>query len=213
MNDGPRLDPHTAERMLRGEPTGPPRLAALLAAASESPTEKLDGEEAAVAAFRQARALPSRQTYRRWLTAVGWKAALVGLLLVLAGGTAMAAAGWHLPGPLGNKQPHNGRTPTISDTLGPRTPPWTPHRAPGHQSTPYGWTTPTTPTTPTPTTPSTHPTPALSTGADTGRPHRTKKPKPKDSKSKPKKSTTPTNAPTTPTSGASAPSSHPPAGR
>jgi hypothetical protein len=52
----PRLDPETVERMLRGEPGGPPELAAVLtAAAAGLTTEEPDGEAAAVAAFRATR--------------------------------------------------------------------------------------------------------------------------------------------------------------
>lgn len=204
MNDGPGLDPHTVERMLRGEPIGPPRLAALLAAAasSEPPAERLhgeDGEEAAVAAFQEARSLPSMQPHRRRLTAAGWKAALVGLLLVLAGGAAvaMAATGRDLPGPLGNRQSHDPRTPTISDTRT-RIPPRTsPHRAAGHQNTPRRQTRPTPPVT----THSVHPTPAPST-RENDKPHPTRMPKTRASKSKPNKSATATSSAPAPAGGA-----------
>lgn len=55
MNE-PRLDREPAERMLRGEPVVPPRLAELLAAASsEFGVEEPTGEDAAVTAFREAR--------------------------------------------------------------------------------------------------------------------------------------------------------------
>lgn len=198
MNDDARLGPDTAERMLRGEPTGPPRLAAILAtASSEPPAEKLDGEEAAVAAFREARSLAFRQPDRRRLTVAVCKAALVGLLLVLVGGAAIAATGRHLPGPLGNRQSHHTRTPTVSETLRTRTPPRTsPHRAPGHQDTPDRQTTPTAHATH-----SAHPTHAPSTG-ESDRPHPTKKPKTKASKSNPNEPAKATRSAATPTTGA-----------
>ncbi|MCW2861170.1 MAG: hypothetical protein JWP48_2878 [Actinoallomurus sp.] len=129
MND-PRLDAETAERMLRGEATGPPELAELLGAASSRlATEDLNGEEAAVAAFRQKRAIPARQPRRRPLAAlVSLKAAFIGLLLILTGGVTVAAASQHLPGPLGNKHIHSTQTSETSET---RTPPRTP--SPSHQ--------------------------------------------------------------------------------
>lgn len=199
MNDEAGLGVHTAERMLRGEPTGPPRLAALLTAvSSEPPPGRPDGEEAAVAAFREARSLPSRRSYRRRLTAAGWKAALVGLLLALAGGAAMAATGHHLPRPLGNGQPHDTPTSTISDTLQTRTTlRMSPHRAPHPQETQQIQTTPTTHATQ-----SAHPSPTPSATGETDRPHPTKKPKTKASKSKPNKSAAATSPSATPASGA-----------
>lgn len=116
MND-PGLGPGTAERMLRAEPTGPPKLAALLTAAAscEPTTEDLNGEQAALAAFREARSLhPRRPRIRRLPALVSAKAALIGLLLILAGGITAAAASQHLPGP--NKHAHKNRTPTNSQT-------------------------------------------------------------------------------------------------
>ena len=114
MND-PDLNADIAERMLRGEPTGPPQLAELLAAASsQSAVEDLSGEETAVAAFREARSRRPRP--RRLSALVGLKAALIGLLLILAGGVAVAVTSEHLPGPLGNKPSHGTRTPATSRT-------------------------------------------------------------------------------------------------
>ncbi|GAA4518070.1 hypothetical protein GCM10023191_091630 [Actinoallomurus oryzae] len=105
MND-PGLDPDTAERMLRGEPAGPPGLTALLAAASARPVREPDGEEAAVAAFREARSLPSPGP-RRIRALAGLKAAAAALVLLLAGGVAVAATG-HSRGPARTGYP--GRT-------------------------------------------------------------------------------------------------------
>jgi hypothetical protein len=95
------LDAETAERMLRGEPTGPPDLAELLAAASSDlATADLHGEEAAVATFRQRGSLPSRRpSARRLFALVSIKAALIGLLLLLAGSVTLAAAAQHLSSP------------------------------------------------------------------------------------------------------------------
>lgn len=120
MND-PRLDADTAERMLRGEPTGPPGLAELLAAASSGRTAPdPNGEEAAVAAFRETRPAPRP---RRRTASTGLKAALIGLALVLVGGVAVAATTRHLPGPLGNRHPHRTGTPATSQTIETRTTP------------------------------------------------------------------------------------------
>jgi hypothetical protein len=117
VND-PSLNADIAERMLRGEPTGPPGLAELLAAAaSELATEDLSGEETAVAAFRDARSRQSwRPRSRRLSALVSLKAALIGLLLILAGGVAVAVTSQHLPGPLRNRPSHGTRTPATSRT-------------------------------------------------------------------------------------------------
>ncbi|MCW2865695.1 MAG: hypothetical protein JWP48_7403 [Actinoallomurus sp.] len=183
MND-PGLDRDTAERMLRGEPTGPPRLAALLAAASsEPPAEELDGEQAALAAFRRARTLPPTQPHWRRLAGLGSKAAMTGLLLILAGGAAVAATAQHLPGPFGNRHSHHAPTPTISDTLRTRTSPRTSsHRAPDQHAEPRKQTTP-----------AAHPAhPGHSPSATHGenQPHPTKKTKAKPSNSNPHKPAT-----------------------
>jgi hypothetical protein len=119
--NGPGLDRDTAERMLRGEPIGPPELTELLAAASAgSVHDDLSGEEAAVAAFHEARsrlhAQPPRA--RRLLRSrlLTLKTALVGLLLLLVGGVAVAATSQHLPVQLGNRHPHTSHKPTMSPT-------------------------------------------------------------------------------------------------
>jgi hypothetical protein len=130
VND-PSLNADIAERMLRGEPTGPPELAELLAAASsELATEDLSGEEAAVAAFREARSRQSWRPHPRRLSAlVSLKAALIGLLLILAGGVAVGVTSQHLPGPLGNKPSHGTRTPATSRTSVTETSPRAPSRS------------------------------------------------------------------------------------
>ncbi len=110
-----RLDHDTAERMLCGEDAGPGGLAALLSAMSATPLrDDPRGEEAAVAAFRRARAgtetpVVVRGPWRSRLLAV--KAALAGLLLILAGGVAVAASP-HLPRSLGKG--HASATPTLT---------------------------------------------------------------------------------------------------
>jgi hypothetical protein len=109
MNDS-RIDADTAERLLRGEPVGPPVLAALLTAASDEASAAADHrEEAAVTAFRDARsrhaprraAPPSRRIRPR--TA---RTALIAFLLLLLTGAA-AATSDHLPGPFGSRHDHS----------------------------------------------------------------------------------------------------------
>jgi cytoskeletal protein RodZ len=113
-----RLDAETAERMLRGEATGSPELAAVLAAASSGlAADDPKGEEAAVAAFREASRARQPRT-RRLSVLLSLKGALIGLLLLLTGGVAVAATTQHLPGPLGHRHPDSGRTPATSRTYG-----------------------------------------------------------------------------------------------
>lgn len=118
------LDLHTAEQMLRGEPTGPPELAELLATATSEPAaEELEGEEAALAAFLQARALADRQPRPRRLSpSVSLRATLIGFLLLLAGGVTAAAASQRLPGPLGGTHTHPTSTPKTSEMIQTRPP-------------------------------------------------------------------------------------------
>lgn len=117
MND-PGLDPDTAERMLRGEPTGPPELARLLAAAARPEAARAEGEQAALAAYRAARTdLQTRRRRRRIPALISLKAALIGLVLLLTGGVAMAATAHHLAGSPGNKPPHHARTPDTAKTF------------------------------------------------------------------------------------------------
>ncbi|MGI5224683.1 hypothetical protein [Actinoallomurus sp. CA-142502] len=117
MND-PGLDLDTAERMIRGEPTGPPRLARLLAAASALPeTVRTEGEQAALAAYRAAHADRRGRRRRRVPALISVKAALIGLLLLLTGGVAMAATAHHLARSPEDKRSHHARTPDTSKTF------------------------------------------------------------------------------------------------
>lgn len=113
------------ERILRGHDAGPAKLAGLLAAISNDvAAEGSTGEEAAIAAFRAARSQRSGQpSVRRLPSLISAKTALIGLVLLISGGVAMAATARHLPNPLGNE--HSGRTPSpaTSGTFPTRTPP------------------------------------------------------------------------------------------
>ncbi|GAA4575842.1 hypothetical protein [Planotetraspora kaengkrachanensis] len=102
-----RIDRFTAERLLRGEPAGPDRLAELLAAAA-APAEYgvQAGEEAAVAAFREAHLIPALQQRKQsmiktaLLKFVTLKvAATLGATAV--GSAALVAGTGHLPEYLG----------------------------------------------------------------------------------------------------------------
>lgn len=114
-----QLDRDTVERMLHGEDAGPPELAAWLAAVSARPLrEDPRGEAIAVTAFREARSgLPLRAPAPRLLRSrvLAIKAALVGFLLILAGGVAVAASA-HLPKPLGTARTPATHTPTTSQS-------------------------------------------------------------------------------------------------
>jgi hypothetical protein len=110
------LDSRTADRLLSGEPDGPPELTALLAAASaDHPAgpEGMPGEEAAVAAFRRAHA---PRPYRRVSALVGVKSGVVALVLLLAGGVAVAATEQHRHGPAGPAREERIRRPQTSLT-------------------------------------------------------------------------------------------------
>lgn len=129
MND--RLDRGTAERMLRGEDTGPRPLAALLAAASARPVrDDRAGEEAAVAAFRAARTGRGAETSlsRRLLRprALAVRAVFAGLLLVLAGSVAIAASP-HLVSLSRHRSTHATRTPAESGSTTKAVPRPSPH--------------------------------------------------------------------------------------
>jgi hypothetical protein len=126
MNDR-SLDAETAERMLRGQPAGSPELAALLAAASAGFTDADPRrEEAAVAAFRTGSRVRRPSATRRLPALLSLRAVLIGLVVVLTGGVAVAATTQHLPGPLGHRHPGvHTRTPATSRTFA--TP--APHRA------------------------------------------------------------------------------------
>lgn len=133
----PGLAPDTIERILGGRDAGPPKLAGLFAAIScDLTTEDPTGEEAAVTAFRAARSHRSGQpSVRRLPSLVSVKTALIGLMLLLSGGVAMAATAHHLHNPLGNRHPGRTRTPATSDTPQTRTPPRIPSRpAPERQT-------------------------------------------------------------------------------
>lgn len=129
------LDPDTAERMLRGERTGPPPLAELLAAAAGDATpEELAGENAAAAAFAAARPAREKRRTRLALPSVSFALkAVAALLALLAGGVTVATASQHLPGPLGGggrDHAHHARTPENSSVVQqPRTPSQTPSHA------------------------------------------------------------------------------------
>ncbi|MFL6057265.1 MAG: hypothetical protein ACJ72W_30860 [Actinoallomurus sp.] len=142
MND-PRLDPDTAERLLRGEYTSPTELAELLAAASTAPVDEDPmREEAAVAAFHDARSrLHRRQPRLRVLLTA--KAALIVVLLALTGSIAGVATSQHLPYPAGHHHSRRTHKPRPSPTAfmdtdspppGPLVPPTVPGRSPsqGH---------------------------------------------------------------------------------
>ena len=113
------IDTETAERMLHGERLGPRELAGLLTAAAAQPAaEELAGEQAAVAAFHQARMLPSQSLPTRRSTTACVRATLIGfLLLLLAGGVTMVAASHRLPGPIGGKHSAPAHQPAPSGTL------------------------------------------------------------------------------------------------
>jgi hypothetical protein len=134
------LDRDTVERLLRGEPAGPPGLADLLTAASAGlAVDDPAGEEAAVAAFREARSHRSpRPIPRRLFALVSVKAALIGFLLALAGGVTVVTAttSQHLPGPLGDKHSQHGHTPKTSRTGLPPAPSPSPSLSPSPSPAP-----------------------------------------------------------------------------
>jgi hypothetical protein len=102
----------TAERLLAGEQSGPPRLVRLLHAASAPPRDhELSGEEIAVAAYRRRGAKPARLALRpavraAWASAFGVKLALAALATGAAG-IALAAGVGVLPNPLHVGVPSN----------------------------------------------------------------------------------------------------------
>jgi hypothetical protein len=107
MSEDPkRIDPITAEHLLRGARSGSPDepepLADLLAAAAAPARPgELAGEEAAVAAFREARLAPAHRRRRFLLRSVLVKASVVSAVAVVGGGgvgVALAAGTGHLPG-------------------------------------------------------------------------------------------------------------------
>ena len=103
-----RIDRHTAEQLLRSAPGQPPvagrdRLSDLLAAAGAPARDReLAGEQAALAAFRDARLAPAPQRWRSRMlrTALANLLAvkIAGVAALTAGGIALAAAAGTLPG-------------------------------------------------------------------------------------------------------------------
>ncbi|MCZ7438644.1 hypothetical protein O7598_19695 [Micromonospora sp. WMMC241] len=134
--DAPRLDQETVERLLDGSRggvhTAPPTLVRCLDAVRAGPRSgELDGEAAAVAQFRAARAsLAGRQPAvvpvrrpavgagggsddrpaRRVATLLGVKVALATLAATLTGGVALAAVTGNLPGAGRGEAPPSDRT-------------------------------------------------------------------------------------------------------
>ncbi|WP_131745592.1 hypothetical protein, partial [Frankia sp. Cppng1_Ct_nod] len=105
-----RIGKGDAERMLRGGPVdakaGPDPLADLLAAAAApARAGELAGEEAAMAAFREARLVPVAQTRRDSMIKIGLaklvtvKVAAVAVAATTVGGVAVAASTGVLPSP------------------------------------------------------------------------------------------------------------------
>jgi hypothetical protein len=99
------IDPETAERMLAGDRIGPRPLVELLSqAAAPARRSELEGEDAAVAAYRTARLVPAHPVRRRFVTTPAWarlvtvKVAAVALALAV-GGVALAAGTGLLPSP------------------------------------------------------------------------------------------------------------------
>jgi hypothetical protein len=115
----PRIDQFTAQRLLRGETADPDRLAELLAtAAAPAARGELAGEEAAVAAFREAHLGPVVQLRRQSVikTALAklltLKVAAAALTVTAAGGVALAAGTGNLPQALGGAASSSHPTPT-----------------------------------------------------------------------------------------------------
>lgn len=105
-NHRSRIDRSTAERLLRGESVGPDHLTGLLAATVPLVEgRELAGEEAAMAAFREARLAPASPLRRKSMikTALAklltLKVAAVALTAAAAGGVMLAARTGHMPGP------------------------------------------------------------------------------------------------------------------
>lgn len=124
--DPPRIDPISAEHLIRDARSGSPAdaepLAGLLAAAAApARDEELAGEEDAVAAFRKARLALAPQSRRRvMLKSVLVKAAVLASVAVVGGGgVALAASTGHLPG-TGSPHEHATAPPTHGATAAPR---------------------------------------------------------------------------------------------
>lgn len=130
-----RMDQETVERLLGGpvvDPRDAPQpVASLLTAVRAAPrAAELAGEDAAVRAYRLARAgtpvgSPERSRRGRALAGFGVRAALAGVALAVTGGVAFAAAGGTLPGPLRGPAPTTATPappPAVSPTAGPGRP-------------------------------------------------------------------------------------------
>ncbi|MFG3419355.1 hypothetical protein [Micromonospora sp. NPDC048063] len=129
-----RMDQETVERLLGGpvvDPRDAPQpVASLLTAVRAAPrAAELAGEDAAVRAYRLARAgtpVGSHERSRgRALAGFGVRAALAGVALAVTGGVAFAATGGTLPGPLRGPAPTTATPappPAVSPTAGPGRP-------------------------------------------------------------------------------------------
>ncbi|MBO0891444.1 MAG: hypothetical protein J2P14_11025 [Acidothermales bacterium] len=123
MSEDPqRIDPISAENLIRGarsgSPVEPDTLAGLLAAAAGPAREdELAGEENAVAAFRHARRTLGRRPRRRFmLKSVLARASIVAAVAVAGGGgVALAASTGHLPG-TGSPEEHASARSTHATT-------------------------------------------------------------------------------------------------
>ncbi|MER5334887.1 hypothetical protein [Micromonospora sp. NPDC002717] len=135
------MDQETVDRLLGGpvvDPRDAPQpVASLLTAVRAAPrAAELAGEDAAVRAYRLARAgtpvgSPERSRRGRALAGFGVRAALAGVALAVTGGVAFAAAGGTLPGPL------RGPAPTTATPAPPAPPPAvSPTAGPGRPSAP-----------------------------------------------------------------------------
>jgi hypothetical protein len=121
-----RIDRHTAEQLLRGVPgapsAAPDRLTAVLAAATAPARPgELSGEEAALAAFRQAKLAPAARPRHRSTLArvVSVKVAALSLAVTGLGGIAVAAGSGALPNPLDRKPPVASPSPSRIAAAGP----------------------------------------------------------------------------------------------
>lgn len=134
--DAPGLDQETVERLLAGRSgdtsSAPRGLVALLAAVrAGAGTGELDGEAAAVAAFRD-----TRRARRRRRVRIGVRTAVAALAASLTGGVALAATG-NLPHP-----PHPAAPPVVTAPPAPSARPSPPVGSPAprtpHPSSPPG---------------------------------------------------------------------------
>ncbi|WP_236791518.1 hypothetical protein [Amycolatopsis sp. GM8] len=131
-----RIDRHTAEQLLRGEPgvrTGPDALSGLLSAAKAPATGgELAGEETAVMAFRAARPGPAPRTRRR--SVIGMltvKVAAAAAGAVAVGGVAFAATTGVLPANPGDDVSRPSPAPASHTMPVPSVPPSSARSLPG----------------------------------------------------------------------------------